>query len=97
MWSSNNGLALLFSEPSQMMTVKVISTHPAFTFSTPAVFLARPGIRRPWPDQRNYDLMPDGRLLGIISAGDNRTPPRAPQIRIVSNWFRELQESVPVK
>jgi len=41
--------------------------------------------------------MPDGRLLGIISAGDNRTPPRAPQIRIVYNWFRELQESVPVK
>jgi serine/threonine-protein kinase len=97
MWSSNNGLEVLFSEPVQMMTVKVISTHPAFTFSTPALFLARPRIVRPWPAQRNYDIAADGRLLGIISAEDDRTPPRAPQIRIVSNWFRELQEHVPVK
>ena len=98
MWSSsNNGLELLFSQPGQIMTVKVISTHPGFTFSTPTPFLVRPRIRQPWPAQRNYDMTPDGRLLGVISAEADRTPPLAPQIRIVSNWFRELQEGVPVK
>jgi hypothetical protein len=96
LWSRNNERELIFSQPSQMLTV-VISTQPVFTFSNPAEFLARPRIRQPWPAQRNYDMTPDGRLLGVILAEDNRTQPLAPRIRIVSNWFRELQESVPVK
>jgi eukaryotic-like serine/threonine-protein kinase len=42
---------------------------------------------------RNYDVSPDGkRFLMMLPVNDSR-----PQINIVLNWFRELQERVPVK
>ena len=50
----------------------------------------------PWPAQRSYDPTPDGKLIGVITLGDN-TATLVPQIRIVLNWFEELKQRVPVR
>jgi len=46
---------------------------------------------------RRYDITPDGRILGIVPAG--QTPSgaaAAPEIQVVFNWFEELKARVPV-
>jgi len=49
-------------------------------------------------DVRDYDVLRDGRLL-ITLPGDDQSSPGdvAPQMRVVLNWFTELQQRVPVK
>jgi len=48
--------------------------------------------------QRNYDLMPDGRMLGVVSAGQSQPAgPTTPQIQVVLDWFEELKARVPPK
>lgn len=48
---------------------------------------------------RGYDIMPDGRLIGLIApqlaADAAGTAP--PEIRIVEHWTEELKRLVPVK
>jgi hypothetical protein len=38
---------------------------------------------------RNYDVMPDGRLLVVMPIGDS--PPESREIRVMLNWFEELR------
>jgi Tol biopolymer transport system component len=96
-WSQQG--ELLFNFPGQLMSVNVI-THPVFTTSTPVRRL-RAGIAMPWPAQRSYDVLPDGRLLGIVALADNGSAAQfyaiTPRIRIVENWFEELKQRVPSK
>jgi serine/threonine-protein kinase len=95
---SRDGHELIFNYPGQLMTVSV-TTHPVFSFTKPAQLLRGGVIRMPWPAQRDYDVAPDGKLIGTI-AQQNETgalQPIAPQIRIVQNWFEELKERVPIK
>jgi len=44
--------------------------------------------------QRNYDVMPDGRILGVIAAGQTQSPGTR-EIQVVLNWFEELKQRVP--
>jgi hypothetical protein len=51
---------------------------------------------------RAYDILPDGRFVGLISAGDSAGSSSTflaagNQIRVVTNWFEELKRLVPVK
>jgi hypothetical protein len=96
-WSQQG--ELFFNYPGQLMSVNVI-THPVFTISKP-VLRVRAGIAMPWPAQRSYDVLPDGRLLGIVALADNGTTTQfyalTPRIRIVENWFEELKQRVPGK
>ena len=47
-------------------------------------------------NQRNYDVMPDGRMLGVIRAGQVQSWGSTPQqIQVVLNWFEELKRRVP--
>jgi len=47
---------------------------------------------------RQYDVMPDGRLLGKVSADQSTTrTPTTSQIHVVLNWTEELKQLVPVK
>ena len=42
---------------------------------------------------RSYDISAiDNRLIGVVDSDEPQS-----QIRVVLNWFRELQERVPVK
>jgi hypothetical protein len=47
---------------------------------------------------RQYDVMPDGRLLGKLSADQSTTGTEfTSRIHVVLNWFEELKQLVPVK
>jgi hypothetical protein len=43
----------------------------------------------------NYDMMPDGRILGRVTPLEQvgAEPPR--EIRVVVNWFEELKSKLP--
>jgi hypothetical protein len=73
-----------------------VSPRPVFTITKPVQALPGGTILMPWPAQRSYDPTPDGKLIGVITLGDN-TATLVPQIRIVLNWFEELKQRVPVR
>ena len=75
------------------------TTQPTVAFgnstSVPRFFARTAGLSAP----RGYDIMPDGRLIGLIApqqaADAAGTAP--PEIRVVLNWTEELKRLVPVK
>jgi eukaryotic-like serine/threonine-protein kinase len=97
LWS-HDGKRLYYLESETAGTWRVVSvevqTQPSFVFGkvTP---LPINGIMAGGP--RAYDITPDGTsfLVMIAKAESEKAP--AEQINVVLNWFRELQERVPVK
>ena len=45
--------------------------------------------------QRTYDVMPDGRILGVVAAGETQSAGPTWQIQVVLDWFEELKARVP--
>ena len=75
--------------------VQTITTQPSFSFSPP-VLMPRGYINFGQTSQRNYDVMPDGRILGVVAAGQTQSAASTtPQIQVVLNWFEELKQRVP--
>jgi eukaryotic-like serine/threonine-protein kinase len=96
---SRDGKRLLFIPGSATFVAVDISTTPGFSFSNP-VPLPKGFLEGGPTAGRNYDIMPDGNILGVIAAAsegqaDNSNPPA--DIRIVLNWFTELQQRVLAK
>jgi hypothetical protein len=49
-------------------------------------------------EARNFDIMPDGRIIGVVNAGKTRpSAPAATQIHVVLNWFEELKRLAPTR
>jgi eukaryotic-like serine/threonine-protein kinase len=46
--------------------------------------------------RRIYDVLPDGRFVGLITPGSTAPVGAARQIHVVLNWFDELKRLVPV-
>jgi serine/threonine protein kinase len=45
-----------------------------------------------------FDIMPDGRIVGVGPAGQSQSgSPAPPEIDVVLNWFEELKARVPTK
>jgi len=90
---------LFYIPTASALSAIPVQTQPMFAFGK-AVRLPKPLTRdRINSDFRDYDVLPDGRFLSSVPAGDESvsgsdTPQ---QIRVVINWFQELQERVPVK
>ena len=78
-----------------LQAVQTITTQPSFSVSPPVLMRAATqdfGQTSP----NNYDVMPDGRILGVVAAGQTQSAESTtPEIQIVLNWFEELQERVP--
>ena len=96
-WSRDGRELFYVPAPAQFMAVTV-KTRPTFSFSNPIAVprgfgLADPGSPRP------YDVMPDGRFLGVgfAFAGRTQGSPGAAQIHVVLNWFEDLKARVPRK
>jgi hypothetical protein len=90
---SHDGTELFFvPAPSQFVAVKV-TTRPTFAFSNPVQVPRGFGVADPL-SPRPYDVMPDGRIVGVGytgTVGSNRPT----EIRVVTNWFEELKARVP--
>jgi Tol biopolymer transport system component len=88
----------LFYVPSSVQFAAVsVTTQPSLSFATPAklppAFMAD---NRRSIDVRGYDIMPDGRFIGLVGA-DATGASTASELRIIINWFEELKRVVPTK
>jgi serine/threonine-protein kinase len=74
-----------------------VTTRPTFAFGNavvvPKLFLmAGAGLRTP------YDITPDGKLVGRITAGQTEYVRSSnDQIQVVLNWFEDLKARVPTR
>ena len=74
-----------------------ITTEPTFAFGT-AVAVPRPFLLGPPNSPTLYDIAPDGKFVGLITAGQTESDAaRVPQIQVVLNWFEELKARVPTR
>jgi serine/threonine-protein kinase len=100
-WSSN-GQSLYFtpSANSGRLDVIGIATQPTVTFGTVESLPARVTADRIAAESRAWDILPDGRFVGIVpqaSVPGSDTISTDAQIRFVLNWFEELKQRVPLK
>jgi serine/threonine-protein kinase len=92
---SHDGRQLYFGGEGPIRFQTVISTQP-FTLGNPAE-QPRPGFITSANDPaRTFDIMPDGRIIGVVAAGETTSDASAaPQIQVVVNWFEELKRRAP--
>ncbi len=77
---------------SQLATVRV-TTHDGLTFGAPARSPFRINAGHLNTQARAYDVLPDGRFIGLIDALEpvEAQANSASEIRVVLNWFEELK------
>jgi len=97
LWSRDGKQLFYIPAPGRFVVVNV-TTQPSFSVSAPVPAPRAFNIGNAQTSPRNHDVGPDGRMLGIVTAGrDPSTPATPPQIDVVLNWFEELKQRVPVK
>ena len=79
----------------QMVAVRV-TTAAGVTFGTPVRFPASVTGDRVASEPRAWDILPDGRFIGITSTPEDAARDSSPEMRLVLNWFEELKQRVPV-
>lgn len=79
----------------QLATVRV-TAHDGLTFGEPVTSPFRINANRLNTQARAYDVLPDGRFVGLIDASEPVGSPTngTSEIRVVLNWFEELRERV---
>ncbi len=78
----------------QMAAVKVAHAS-GVTFGAAVLFPASVSGNRLSSEPRAWDMLPDGRLIGITSATDPAARSSSSEIQVVLNWFEELKARVP--
>ena len=80
---------------AQLATVRV-AAHDGLTFGAPVTSSFRITGNSPNTQARAYDVLPDGRFVGLIEASEREGSPanNTSEIRIVLNWFEELKVRV---
>ena len=71
----------------------VVQADPILTFTNPVAVPRGFGEANP-TRPRSFDSMPDGRIVGVGTAGQV-IGPGASELRVVVNWFEELKARVP--
>jgi serine/threonine-protein kinase len=94
-WSRDDKEIIYTPAVSNAVVVSV-TTKTGVDVSKTTSELPAKGIEGGPSSIRNFDVMPDGRLLGVVNAGAQGVP-ASPQIRVVLNWTEELKQRVPVK
>jgi eukaryotic-like serine/threonine-protein kinase len=94
---SRDGRELVSQPQGGQGAVQTITTQPSFSFSPPVPVPRGGAFTGGVTGQRNYDVMPDGRILGVIAAGQSQAAEPTPQIQVVLNWFEDLKRRVPTK
>ena len=96
-WAKSGRTELVFTAAAnagQMVAVPV-TTAAGATFGTPVRFPASVTGDRVASEVRAWDILPDGRFIGITSTTEDGAL-GAPEMRLVLNWFEELKQKVPV-
>ena len=97
-WSAS-GKELVFTGTGTagQMAVVPVATTGGLSFGAPVRFPATVSGDRVSREPRAWDILPDGRLIGITAGAEERTRSSLPELRVVLNWFEELKQRVPVK
>jgi Tol biopolymer transport system component len=79
----------------QLATVRV-TAHDGLTFGEPVTSPFRINANHLNTQARAYDVLPDGRFVGLIDASEPVGTPanNTSEIRVVLNWFEELKARV---
>jgi dipeptidyl aminopeptidase/acylaminoacyl peptidase len=99
-WSPKGDEIVMNTRSTQSTAVSVVTT-PRVAFGAPTEFV-RTGRYEgdPLTARRNADMMPDGRVIGVLNevgqAGSGETSDQR-QITVVLNWHEELKQRVPTK
>jgi serine/threonine-protein kinase len=91
-WSPD-GKALMYTPAPGVFEAASVTTQPVFAFGN-AVTVPRAFLGGPPAVQRMYDMMPDGRFLGIVVPGQASSANPMEEIYVVLNWFEELKARV---
>jgi serine/threonine-protein kinase len=95
LWSRDGKELFYVPTPTQLMAVTV-RTQPSWTVTGPVAVPRGFGASTP-TTPRTFDILPDGRIVGIGSIGQSPSGSGAAQIHVVLNWFTELQQRVPTR
>jgi serine/threonine-protein kinase len=81
------------------LAVVSVTLQPSVTFGTPMTLPARVTGNRTANLTRAYDILPDGRFVGVVPASEPQSVGSniAPHIRVAVNWLEELKARVPAK
>ena len=96
-WAKSGSGELVFTAAAnagQMVAVPV-TTAAGATFGTPVRFPASVTGDRVASELRAWDILPDGRFIGITSTTEDAARGSS-EMRLVLNWFEELKQRVPV-
>ena len=93
LWSPDGKELFYVPRPGGFESVPV-RTEPRFGFGNPVAVPRNfrsegPALRAP------YDIMPDGRILGLVDPLEEGPNSAAPEILVVLNWFAELKGKLP--
>jgi serine/threonine protein kinase/Tol biopolymer transport system component len=97
LWS-HDGKELLYNQgPSRPLAAVTVTTKPVFSWGEPrSESLAISSLESGLWFERNIDLAPDGRLIGVVGVDASAPQEAIPtQIRVVLNWFEDLRRLVP--
>jgi serine/threonine-protein kinase len=96
LWS-RDGRELLYIPRQGAQYAIPVTTSPRFSFGTPTAVERAGRVEGPALNRRNHDLLPDGRFIGVVQAGEriNTAATYSTRINIVLNWFEELKQRVP--
>jgi eukaryotic-like serine/threonine-protein kinase len=96
-WSPD-GSQLLYRRRGQTIAVKV-TTRPTVAFGNAVLVNTGPYRERGPQVERELDITPDGnRFVGVISGGSVQSANASlSELHVVTNWFEELRQRVPVK
>ena len=81
---------------NQIARVRV-ATERGLSFGTPTLLPFDVGAQRLSGQTRAFDLLPDGRFIGLGADAAEAFPLREPQVHIVVNWFEELERLAPTE
>ena len=97
LWSLDGRELMYAPRSSAALTAVSVTTQPAFALGNPQS-VPRGGLVVGGPQlPRRYDMMRDGRLLGIAPVSQTQSVAVTPEIEVVLNWFEELKSRVPTK
>jgi serine/threonine-protein kinase len=97
-WAKSGSAELVFTASAtagQMVAVPVTAAT-GVTFGTPVRFPASVTGDRVSSEPRAWDMLLDGRFIGITSTAEGALRDFLPEMRLVLNWFEELKQRVPV-
>jgi serine/threonine-protein kinase len=94
---SRDGKEIVFNPATALPVVVKVTATPSFQVTEPVQLPAKGNEAGP-ASIRNYDIMPGGRMIGVVNAGQPRLgAPAVQQINVVLNWFEELKQRVPTR